>query len=824
MAPGIVAAGCRDRRVSWNDTGSAGADIVAHRPKTTRGKEAPRNLPPAAAAPTVPPPAIPRAWRRHAVPLLVLWGLALLAYANSFRSGLVFDNYYVIGQDSRIQQATARNSQLILQQDYWYKNSASSLYRPLTTFSYLFNYAVLGNGAAPAGYHWVNFALHAVNIALVYLLGWLLFAEFWPAFAMAAIWALHPILTESVTNIVGRADLLAAFGVLAALLCYARSVAAGGRRAVGWLAALLGATTIGVFSKESGVVAIAAVFFYDIAYCRGAPWRRRAPGYLATALPVGAFLLVRDQVLSKLSVPAIPFTDNPLFGADFWTGRLTAVKVLGKYLWLLLWPSHLSCDYSYNQIPLLGWRFDNWEDWKAVVALAVCAGAAVLAVACYRRAKPVFFFIAFYFASLAPTANLAILVGTIMAERFLYLPSIGFAGCLVWAAWAGYRRLGSRWPAARAVALAALALVCLGLGARTFARNADWLDERSLWASAARLCPASYKVHHHLAGELARLPEPAWDAACSQIERALAILEPLPDDEKVAAVYANAGGYYREKGNSLAAAGQNGGAAGQNGGAVATKGGAAGQNGGVVGQNGGAAGQNGGAVGQNGAAMGQNGGAAPTKGGAAGQNGGAPGTNGAAAAQTGAAAWYRKSLDVLLEGERVDLAWNRETARRNSLQGKTIAITGWPPLYLELGRTYRTMGESQKALEAFARGRWIDPRAEFFHEIAATYRGMGNPEQAAVTLLQGVTMEVGGQALAAEVVDLYRQTAPRSCALTGSGSSAALNFECPLVRSQLCAAGRDAAVLYRQRQQESEAVATATAAVRSLGCPADMFR
>jgi hypothetical protein len=676
--------------------------------------------------------------------VLALWALSLLAYANSFRSGLVFDNYFAIGHDARIQQVTLANARLILTQDYWYKNSASSLYRPFTTFSYLFNYAILGNGASPAGYHWVNFALHAVNIALVYLLGWLLLEEFWPAFAMAAVWAVHPILTESVTNIVGRADLLGAFGVLAGLLCYARSVALGGRRAVPWLFALLAAATIAVFSKESGVVILAAVFLYDIAFCRGAIGRRRVPGYLAVALPLAVFLLVRNQVLSRLPVPEIPFTDNPLVGADFWTARLTAVKVLGRYLWLLLWPDRLSCDYSYNQIPLVTWRFDNWEDGKALLALLVCAGAAVLALACYRRSKPVFFFIAFFFAALAPTANLVMPIGTIMAERFLYLPSIGFAGCLVWAGWAGYRHFGTRWPAARVVALAALALVCLGLSARTFARNADWLDERSLWASAARFCPASYKVHQHVAAALAGPPAPAWDAALAEIARALAILEPLPDERKVAAVYATAGADYREKGDSLG--------------------------------------------------------------------------------NSGGAAWYRKSLDVLLAGQRVDLAWNRETARRNSLQGKTLAITGWSPLYLELGRTYRILGESQKALDAFARGRWIDPRAEFFHEIAATYRDVGNPEQAAITLLEGVTMDVGGQALAAEVVDLYRQTAPASCALTGSGSSAALNFACPLVRNQLCAAGRDAAILYHQRQQESEAVATATSAVRSLGCPVDLFR
>jgi tetratricopeptide (TPR) repeat protein len=677
--------------------------------------------------------------------LLALWGLALLAYANSFRSGLVFDNYFAIAEDARIRHATSGNVQLILTQSYWYQTSTSALYRPLTTLSYLFNYAILGNGVAPAGYHWVNFALHAANIALVYLLGLLLLGEFAPALAMAAIWAVHPVLTESVTNIVGRADLLAGFGVLAGIVCYAGSVRSRGRRAGLWLGALLAASTIGIFSKESGVVVMAAVFLYDVAYCRSAPLRFRVYGYLAAAVPVAGFLFARSKVLAGLPAVIVPFTDNPLVGLDFWTARLTAVKVLGKYLWLLVWPGHLSCDYSYNQIPPFAWRFTNWEDWKAILALAVCAGAAALAVFCYRRSKPVLFFIAFFFAALAPTANLALLIGTIMAERFLYLPAIGFAGCLAWAGWAGFRRLRTRWPAARVAAPAVLAMLTLALCARTFARNADWFDERSLWTSAARWCPDSYKTHHHLATILSAEPANDLDGASREIERALAILKPLPDEQSTSAVYATAGAFYRLKGD---------------------------------------------------------------------------------AAQPGdRAAWYRRSIDILSRGRDVDSAWEREMARRNRQEGKTVGPVLWPPLYLELGRTYRSLGQYQKALDVLAIGSWINPQAAFFEEMAANSRALGDPNQAAIALMEGLTMDSDDQGrLVTRVMELYRQTAPESCALTGSGAAARVNFDCPLVHNQLCTAGRNVAMRYVRLQRKDEALAIATSAVRSLGCPAEMFR
>jgi hypothetical protein len=709
---------------------------VARRPKTGNRSSAPADV----AAPSHPAPAVPL-WRRHAIPVLALWFLALAAYANSFRSGLVFDNFYAIAQDARVHQATAENVRLILTKDYWYTTTSSSLYRPLTTFSYLFNYAILGSGAAPAGYHAINLALHAANIALVYLLGLWLLADLRPAFAMAAIWAVHPVLTESVTNVVGRADLLAALGVLAGLLCYARGVAAGGRRGIRWQLALLAASAVAVFSKESGVTVVAAVFLYDITWCRNAPWRARTPGYLASALPVAVFLLVRSQVLARLPLALVAFTDNPLVGADFWTARLTAVRVLGKYLGLLFWPARLSCDYSYNQIPLFSWSL-GWQDCQAILALAVYGAAAALAAVCYRRAKPVFFLLAFFFAAMAPTANLLMPIGTIMAERLLYLPSMAFAGCLAWAGWWAYVRLAPRWPAARLAAPVALAAISLTFCGLTYARNSDWLDERSLWTSAVRACPASYRTHQHAASALASTD---LDGAVGEATRSLAILEPLADGQKAAAAYATAGSCYRAKGDSLG----------------------------------------------------------PEAG----------------------AAWYRKARDVLLAGRKVDEACDRELVRRNGLAGKTVAPALLTPLYLELGRTYRRLGQFPEALEALAVLRLVDPRAEVFEELSQTYRAMGDDPQAAISLLEGITMGAGDQArLAAEVLDLYRQTAPESCALAGRGSSAAIDFNCPLVHDQLCLAGRNVAAWYRQMHRESDSLATAAGAVRSLGCPAEMFR
>ena len=491
--------------------------------------------PPREAKTAAPQPALPAPrWRRHALPILIIWLAVLAAYANSFQAGLPLDNRLIVLQDSRIASASPANLTLIFNQEYWYVLPGNGLYRPLTTLSLLFNYAVLGNGKDPAGYHIVNFLLHGVNASLLYLLGWMLFQRRTQAAILAGLWAVHPVLTESVTNVVGRADLLAGLGVLAGLLCYIRA-AESEERKIAWLAGACAALTVGIFSKESAIVLVPLAVAYDLIFGAPGQWRKRAMGYAALAAPCLFFLAVRLQVLPDFS-NKFPPIDNPLVVAGFWSAKLTAIKVIGKELWLLVWPARLSSDYSYNQIPLFQWRLDRWETWKAFLSLAVCLAAVGIAIRFYRRNRPLAFFIAFFFIALAPTANILMPIGTIMAERLLYLPAVGFAGCLA--------VVLCRAPGRAAVAAA----IAIGLvfSARTFARNFDWKDDVTIWASAAANSPNSNKAH---------IPPVIddRDAAVREIDRTFAILSDVPDKWNTPLAYVHGGQIYRLKGDQLAA-------------------------------------------------------------------------------------------------------------------------------------------------------------------------------------------------------------------------------------------------------------------------------
>ena len=715
--------------------------------KKTRKRPSPAPAAPApATVPATVTPVAPRdasQWRRHLLILLGLWTVALLVYSNSFQAALTFDNGVVIGQDPRIRSLTSANTGQIFNEEYWYPTNSTGLYRPFTTLSYLFNYAVLGNATNPAGYHWVNFALHAICIALVYFLGLLLLDEIWWAMVLAALWSVHPLLTESVTNIVGRADQLAALGVLAGLLCHMRASQSVGRRKLTWLAGLALAAAIAVFSKESGVVIVAAMLCYDATFGKSKPWGPRLAGYTAMAVPLGIYFFLRGRLLDHIPVSVTPFVDNPLVDAPLVAGLLTAIRVIGKYLWLFVWPVHLSCDYAYNQIPIFRGSFD-WEGIAAILSLAVCLAAAFLAIRAWRNGQSLpCFAIAFFFAALAPTANVLIPVGSIMAERWMYLPSVGLALGVVM----GLQALGRRLPGTPRMALLAVAgVLCLAWGVRAYVRNFDWRDDQTLWESAERVSPESFRPYTMLANLLATSPRPSLDRAVWQAERSTAILDRLSDQNNLARVFAVEGLCYRAKGDSISDPAQR-------------------------------------------------------------------------------QEWYRKALAVLLRAQRIDVAGHDAVNRVNVAHGKGALLGGLGTLYLELGHVQRLLGRNQEALQSLNYGRQVlASNPEFSLEESRAYRNLGDPDHSAVALLEGMFMDPRSQRLADSLIQLYKQTAPLSCAVVSRGSHLAFNPQCPLVHDHICEAAHNVAKTYRDFGKVDQAIATAQAAISGYGCSSTLFQ
>jgi hypothetical protein len=439
--------------------------------------------------------------------------LVIAVYANGFANGLAGDIRGLL-QDTRVHEISAENLGLIFTHTYWWPYGESGLYRPFTTLSYLFNYAILGGGESPAGYHAVNLLLHCLNVLLVWLLARRLGMDRWPAVFAAAIWAVHPVLTESVTNLAGRPDLLAAACLLSGFLFYLD------RR---WIA-LAVVTLIGALSKESAVTLLGIVVLYELCFGN---WRKLLAPVIAMVIPIQIMLYLRGAALFNSQPVEFPFWDNPLVGAGFVSARLTALDVLGRYAGLLFWPARLSSDYSWAQI----------KPAASVLGILVLLAIPALLYMAWRRHRMAFFLLAAALVTMLPSSNLLFPIGTIMAERFLYLPAIAFA--------VGVATLLTRVPR---FAPAIAAVIVIALSARTIARNSDWRSDLTLGQSAVQSAPESYKSHKLLANALFE-SHAVIDLVLAEAEKMIAILAPLPPLQNNADSWRRAANWYLAKGD-----------------------------------------------------------------------------------------------------------------------------------------------------------------------------------------------------------------------------------------------------------------------------------
>jgi len=299
--------------------------------------------------------------------------------------------------------------------------------------------------------------------------------------------------------------------------------------------------TIAMFSKETGIVVLAVLPLYDLLLGPRIDQRVMA-GWMLPVVPALLFLASRHAAIASTVVP-IPFVDNPIVRAGFWAARLTSLAVVTRYLKLVVWPAMLSPDYSFPQIPIATGTASEWTAW------AVVAGAAVLTVATLRINRALAFVLAAAFLVFLPASNLLFTAGTIMAERLVYLPSVG----VIAAAAAGASMLTSR-VRQLTVPVAAASVILLGtLTWLTIERNQIWHDEVSLWTDAVAASPRSFKTHGALAEALYQ-SDPSrvnLPTVIAHKERSLELLAGLPDPSLVLEPYREAATYYLERGDWL---------------------------------------------------------------------------------------------------------------------------------------------------------------------------------------------------------------------------------------------------------------------------------
>jgi tetratricopeptide (TPR) repeat protein len=298
----------------------------------------------------------------------------------------------------------------------------SGNWHPLTWISHQIDCELFGLNAGP--HHFVNILLHAANAALVFLLLWRLTARLWPSALIAALFAWHPLHVESVAWISERKDVLSTFFGLLSLLSYAK-FARENRRRNFWFALLFFA--LGLLAKPM-LVTLPCVFLMLDFWPLGRLTRHATEN--ASLAPLLNFKYCAALILEKwpffalaaMSCVVTVFAQKT-GGAVVSLARVplayrieNAPIAAVKYVLKLFWPSNLSAIYLLGRI--------YW--WEAVLSAAVLILISAAAWR-WRAAKPYFMVGWLWFLGmLVPVIGLVQVGSQAMADRYTYLPSVGF--------------------------------------------------------------------------------------------------------------------------------------------------------------------------------------------------------------------------------------------------------------------------------------------------------------------------------------------------------------------------------------------------------------
>ena len=464
---------------------------MARRPgRRSQPPTRPAVAPPAAKVSKTPPATLRAperaAWRldrARARLIAILVACATLPYLNILVNGFVYDDDGQVVRNAYVR--SFRYLKEIFTTNVWsFGNRVSNFYRPMMMLGYLFCYKIFGLNAY--GFHLVSILLHALVVCLVFALAERLTGDRVCAFVAGALFALHPVHTESVDWIGAVTDIEVTFFYLLTFMFFLALARPGGRRSQPLLAAMGAAFILTLLSKEQAMTLPALATVYEHFYREDrseTSISQKLARYDLLWLLGAAYMILRIQFLGTLAPLDLNARLTPKQLA------LTAIALSGHYVEMLLWPVRLCAYYVFHPSTSL---FAP----RVLAGLLALLALAALFLVCWRsrerNVRFASFAILWFFATLAPVLNPHWLGYSVFAERYLYLPSVGVA----WLAGLGASKLWSRAAAHQAQrrALVAAGMALAGLFAvRIVVRNRDWKNDIVLYSRTLELAPDAYR-------------------------------------------------------------------------------------------------------------------------------------------------------------------------------------------------------------------------------------------------------------------------------------------------------------------------------------------
>lgn len=451
---------------------------------------------------------------------------AVLVFGSGLLAGFVWDDEYLVLRREGFNSDWSNLKRIPTMRDVANPADETPYYRPFTAFAYFLQYHAWG--LRPFGYHLMNVILHALVGVLFYFLVLRTFGERLPALFSALIFTVHPVTAEVVNFVSAMNNMLAASLMLGALLVITGARGGGVGRVMGVgadkrrtaLSLLL--FSLALLSKEPAVVLPLFMLLWALAAAKDSPGRAGLGTVALFFLVTAAYFLIRLLVLGAFT------SDTPAAPGASHAGLVAAS--LYEYARLLVFPLKLSALYTVEPAALVSL--------KSAVAVAFVLALCALAIKSGRN-LPLRWGALWLIFGLLPVVNLIPIPSAPVAERYLYIPSLGFALLAGWTVWRLYEKKA-------ALGLALFLVIFALLTTRTLLRNPVWADSPTLYRSMAEAEPENAVARVLVGVELKRAGKPA--RALREFQTAI-LLNP-----QSAEAYSNMGRIYYVRGDFVPAA------------------------------------------------------------------------------------------------------------------------------------------------------------------------------------------------------------------------------------------------------------------------------
>jgi len=412
-----------------------------------------------------------RKYKNILLPLLISF-VSFCAYLNTLHNQFVFDDFRIIVDNPFLKEWKCFFS---LFKGNYFEITGELSYRPLVSLTYFIDYRIWGLN--PFGFHLTNITIHTFNVFLVHFVIKKTTSNLGLSFISSLLFGIHPVLTEAINSVGFREDLLCATFFLLTLFCYINIDASRYEKI--WIVVALLAYVFSLLAKEMAITLPLIILLLD--WLKNKVTAGRIKYYTGFILISGIYLLFRLKIF-KSSTEYFVYPENSLT-----TNILTMAKVIASYIKLWFFPVFMNPDY--HVIPE-----DSVLSLSFFLSLVLLSSAGIITGKLFRREKSLVFFILWIVITLIPVLNI-IPIGNIMAERYLYIPSVGFCACVGITFLKIYDRFSENSRIIPGICFFLILSFCLVF---TIQQNRIWFDKETLWPYIVQNRACSFNAHNNM--------------------------------------------------------------------------------------------------------------------------------------------------------------------------------------------------------------------------------------------------------------------------------------------------------------------------------------